>query len=94
MSTQYGIFDGVDYEEYDRIPALRFSALKHFERSPHSYQYHLANPVEPAVTLLVCKAGQSNSDPVIDKLRHAYRHLHVELAELDRDIMGTIQAGI
>jgi hypothetical protein len=51
MSTQYGIFDGVDYEEYDRIPALRFSALKHFERSPHSYQYHLANPVEPTAPM-------------------------------------------
>jgi hypothetical protein len=47
MSTQYGIFPGVSYEEYNRIPALRFSALKHMERSPNSYRYHLANPVEP-----------------------------------------------
>jgi hypothetical protein len=50
-NTQYGLFEGVDYAEYDRIPALRFSALKHMERSPNSYRYHLANPVEPTAPM-------------------------------------------
>ena len=43
----FGIFERMGFEEYQRIPALNYSALKHMMRSPLHYRWHADNPMIP-----------------------------------------------
>lgn len=43
----FGIFERMSFEDYQAIPALNYSALKHMMRSPLHYRWHADNPMTP-----------------------------------------------
>lgn len=43
-----GIYEGMSTEEYMKIDAFHYSAVKHILRSPAHYMYDLMNPSEPS----------------------------------------------
>lgn len=59
MSVEFGIFEGMSFEDYQAIDALNYSSLRNMARSPLSYRWHKDNPQPPTESMQIGHATHS-----------------------------------